>query len=98
MSCAVEGVSLFEFEGKSLETEAKMFRISHRRESLCRANTWIRRKKQMQESRTVFVVWDLSRKVNQLIINAYKRKIITKFARSISSTRIGYSDLMIDVN
>ena len=29
MNCAVEGVSLFEFEGKSLETEAKMFRISH---------------------------------------------------------------------
>ena len=44
-----------------------MIRISQWRESHCRTNTSIRRKKEIQKSRTVRItVWDLSRKVNHL--------------------------------
>ena len=42
-------------------------------------------------------VWDLSRKVNHLIKVILKRKVITEFTKSISSTRIGKLVFMMDV-
>ena len=68
-----------------------MIRISQWRESHCRTNTSVRRKKEIQKSRTVRVtVRDSSRKVNNhLNMVIWGRKIITEFTRSSSSTRIG---------
>ena len=44
-----------------------MIRISQSRKSYCRTNTNVRRKKQIQKSRTMRItVWDPSRKVNHL--------------------------------
>ena len=42
-------------------------------------------------------VWDPSRKVNYLSKVIRGRKIITKFTRSIGSTRIGKPVVMMDV-
>ena len=64
--------------------------ISHWRESHCRTNTSIRRKKQIQNNRTVTVtVRYPSRKVNHLSKVIWDWHIITEFTRFISSTRIG---------
>ena len=96
--------SCCEFDGESMETEATTSddnfptTISQWRESDQRRNASIRRKKEIQKSRTVIItVWDLSRKVNHLSKIVWDRKIITKFTRSISSTRIGKPVLMMDV-
>ena len=76
----------------------KMIRISQWRESHCRTNTNVRRKKEIQKSRTMRItVLDPSRKVNHLSKAIWDRKIITEFTRSISSTRIGKLVLMMDV-
>ena len=73
-------------------------RISKRRESHCRTTNSVRRKKYIQNSRTVRItVWDPSKKVNHLNKFVWDRKIITEFTRSISSNRIGKPVLMIDV-
>ena len=65
-----------------------MIRISQWREGHYRTNTSVRRKKEIQKSRTVrIIVWDPSRKVNHLSKVVSDRKIITEFTRSISSTR-----------
>ena len=65
-----------------------MIRISQWREGHCRTNTSVRRKKEIQKSRTVrIIVWDPSRKVNHLSKVVSDRKIITEITRSISSTR-----------
>ena len=76
-----------------------MIRISQWRESHCRTNTSIRRKKQIQKSRTMRItVWDLSRKVNHLSKVIWDRKNITQFTRSISSSnKIGKPVLMMDI-
>ena len=75
-----------------------MIKISEWRDIHCRTNTIVRRKKQIQKSRTVRVtVKDPSRKVNHLSKVVWDRKIITEFTRSISSTRIGEPVLMMDV-
>ena len=75
-----------------------MTRISQWRESHCRTNTSVRRKKYIQNTRTVrIIVRDPSRKVNHLSKVIWDRKIITEFTRSISSTRIGKPVLMMDV-
>ena len=75
-----------------------MIRISQLRKSHCRTNTSVRRKKEIQKSRTMRItVWDPSRKVNHLSKVIWDRKIITEFTRSISSTRIGKPVLMMDV-
>ena len=75
-----------------------MIKISQWRESQCRTNTSARRKKQIKKSRTTRVtVRDLSRKVNHLSKVIWDRKIITEFTRSINSTSIGESVLMMDV-
>ena len=67
-----------------------MTRISQWRESHCRTNSSVRRKKEIQKSRTVKVtVRDPSRKVNHLSKVIWDGKIITEVTRSISSTRIG---------
>ena len=67
-------------------------------ESHCRINSSIRRKKQIETSRTVEITaWDPRRKVNNLSKSVSERKIITEFTRSIHSTRIGKPVLMIDV-
>ena len=74
-----------------------MIRISQWRESHCRTNTSIRRKKEIQKSRTVRItVWDLIRKVSHLVEVIWDRKIITEFTRFIHSTRIGKPVLMMD--
>ena len=63
-----------------------MIRISQWRESHCRTNTSVRRKKDIQKSKTVrATVIDPSRKVNHLS----KVVLDTEFSRSISATRIG---------
>ena len=55
-------------------------RISQWRESHCRTNTSIRRKKQIQKSRTMRIAaWDPSRKFNHLSKVIWDRKIITEF-------------------
>ena len=66
-----------------------MIRIYQWRESHCRTNTSIRRKKEIQKSRTMRItVWDLSRKVNHLTKVIWDVKVITELTRSISSTKI----------
>ena len=68
------------------------------RESHCRTNTSVRRKKLIQKTRTVRItVWDLSGKVNCLSKVLWDRKIITEFTRSSSFTKIGKPVLMMDV-
>ena len=75
-----------------------MTRIFQWRESHCRTNTSVGRKKEIQKSKFVrFTVWDPSRKVNHLSNVVWDRKIITEFTISISSTRIGKPVLMMDV-
>ena len=72
-----------------------MIRISQWRESHCRTNTSVRRKKEIQNCRTVRVTGrDPTRKVNYLSKVVRDRKIITEFTRSISSTRIDQSVLV----
>ena len=73
-----------------------MIRISQWRESHCKTNTSIRRKKEIQKSRTVRItVRDLSRKVNHLSMVIWNRKIMTELTRSISPTRIVKPVLML---
>ena len=75
-----------------------IIRNSQWRESHYRITTGIRRKKEIQRSRTVRVtVRDARRKVNHLSKVIWDRKITTKCTRSISSTRIGEPMLMVDV-
>ena len=73
-------------------------RISQLRESHCRTNTSVRRKKWIQKGRTMGItVWNPSRKVNHLSKIIWDRKTITEFTRSISSTKIGEPVFMMDV-
>ena len=73
-------------------------RISQWKESHCRTNTSVRRKKEIQKSRTMRItVWDPSRKFNHLSKVIWDRKITTVFTRSICSTRIGKPVPMMDV-
>ena len=75
-----------------------MIRISKWRESHCRTNSSIRRKKKSKKSRTMRItVWDLDRKVNHLSKIIWDRKVITEFTRLISSSRIGKPVLVMDV-
>ena len=75
-----------------------MIRISGWRESHCKTNTSIRRKKEIQKSRTIRItVWDPSRNVNHLSKVIWARKIINEFTRLISSTRTGKLVLMMNV-
>ena len=75
-----------------------MIRISQLRESHCRTNTSVRRKKEIQKGRTMRITLrDLSRKVNHLSKVIQDRKIIREFTRSISSTRIGKPVHVMDV-
>ena len=65
-----------------------MIRIFQWREGHSRTNTSLRRKKEIQKSRTVRVtIWDLSRKVNHLSKVIWDRKSITerrsKFASAV---------------
>ena len=72
--------------------------ISQWSESHCTTNTNVSRKKEIRKRKTVRItVWDLSRKVNHLRKVIWDTKIITKFNRSISSTRIGKPVLMMDI-
>ena len=62
-----------------------MIRISQWRESLCKTNTSIKRKKEIQKSTTVRIkVWDPSRKVNHLSKFVWDRKIITEVEVKVS--------------
>ena len=57
-----------------------MITISQWRESLCRTNTSVRSKKEIQKSMSVRITfWDPSRKVNHLSNIVWDRKIITEF-------------------
>ena len=77
--------------------DINMIRIFLWRESHCITNTSIRRKTQVQKSRTMRItVWNLHRKVNHLSKVIWDRKVITEFTRLISSTRIGKPILMTD--
>ena len=72
--------------------------ISQWSESHCTTNTNVSRKKEIRKRKTVRItVWDLSRKVNHLSKVIWDTKIITKFNRSISSTRIDKPVLMMDI-
>ena len=69
--------------------DKNMIRITQWRESHCRTNTSISRKKQIQKSKTVrATVWDPSRKLNHLSKPVWDRTVITEFTTSISSTRV----------
>ena len=81
-----------------MKRSINMIRISQWREGHCRTNTSVRRKKEIQKSRTMRItVWDLSRKVKHLSKAIWDRKIITGFNRLIISTRIVKPGLMVDV-
>ena len=70
--------------------DSNMIRISQRVDSYCRTNSRVRRMKQIQKRRTLSVTGrDLSRKVKHMSKVVWDREIVTKFTRSISSTRIG---------
>ena len=78
--------------------DKNLIKISQWRESLSGTNDSIRRKKELQKSQTVRItVWELSRKVDHLNKVTGDRKILTEFTRSISSTRIGWPVLMMDI-
>ena len=78
--------------------DKNLIKISQWRESLSGTNDSIRRKKELQKSQTVRItVWELSRKVDHLNKVTGDRKIMTEFTRSISSTRIGWPVLMMDI-
>ena len=88
--CDETGISFWVWWKVNGNWDNNMIRISQWRESHCRTNTSIRRKKEIQKSRTIRItVRDQSRKVNHLNKVIWDKKIITKFTRSISSTRIG---------
>ena len=71
-----------------------MIRISQWRESYFRTNTSVRRKKEIQKSRTMRIaVWDSSRKGNHLSKAIWDRKIIADFTRLMNSTKIGSQSL-----
>ena len=75
-----------------------MIRISQRRENHCRTNTSIRRKKEIQKSRTMKItVWHSSRTDDHVGKVTWYRKIITEFTKSINCTRIGRPVLVMDV-
>ena len=75
-----------------------MIRISQWRESRFRTNTSVRKKEEIQKSRTMRItVWDPNMKANHLSKVICHRKIITEFTRLINSTRIGKPVLMMDV-
>ena len=77
--------------------ENSMIRISQWRESRCRTNTSVRRKKEIQKSRTMRITfWNPSRKVGHLGKVIWDRKIRTEFTWSISCTRIGNSVLVMN--
>ena len=60
-----QGILLWIWQKVNGNWDNNMVRISQWRQSLCRTNTHIRRKKEIQISRTVRItVWDLSTKVN----------------------------------
>ena len=66
--------------------------------SHCRINSSVRRKKQIQKSRTMRItVWNPSRNVDHLSKVIWDRRIITELTRLICSTRIGKSVFMMDV-
>ena len=76
-----------------------MIRMVEWKESLCRTNTGVRGKKEIQKKRTVRVrVRDASRKVNHMKKVICDRKFTTEFIMSISSMRIGSPVLRINVN
>ena len=75
-----------------------MVRISQWRESHCRINSSVRRKKEIQKSRTMRIaVWYPSRKVNHLSKVIWDRKIITECTRWTSTPRIGVLVHMMDI-
>ena len=85
-----QGILLWLYWQVNGNWDNNMITISQRRESHCKTNTCVRKKKQIQKSKTVGVaVRDSSRTVNHLSKMIWDRKIITEFSRSISSTRIG---------
>ena len=89
----------FWIDRTSIETETTTWSgfLNKMRENHCRTNTSTRGKKNPQNNKTVRVtVWDPSRKVNCLSKVIWERKLL-KLTRSISSTRIGYPVLMMDV-
>ena len=75
-----------------------MIRISQCWESHCRTNTGVRRKKEIQKSRTVRItIKNLGRKVTHLSKVIWDRKIKTEFTRSISSNRISEPVVMMEI-
>ena len=77
--------------------DKNMIRISEWRESHCGTNTSVRRKKEIQKSRTMRItVWNPSRKNNHLG-KVIWMKIIAEFTRSINSARTGKPIFMMDV-
>ena len=92
------GIPLWILRKANGNWDNNMIKISQWRESDCRTNTSIRRKKEIKKSRTMRItVWGPSRKVNHLSKVIWEKKIITEFTRSISSTRTGKPVLMMDV-
>ena len=92
------GISLWNWCKFNGNWDNNMIRISLWRKSHCRTNTSIRRKKEIQKSRTMRITfWGPSRKVNHLSKVIWDRQIIAEFTRSISSTRIGKPIVMMDV-
>ena len=78
--------------------DSNMTRNSQWRESHCRTNYSIKKKKEIQKSKNKRItVWDPIRKVNHLKKVIWDRKIITDFTSLISSSRIGKQVLMMDV-
>ena len=74
----------------------KMIRISQCRESHCRTNSSVTRKKEIQKSRIIRItLWNPSRKVNPLGNVIWKT--ITEFTRLISFPRRGKPVLMMGV-
>ena len=89
----------FWIDRKSMETETTTWSgfLNEMRENHCRTNISTRGKKTPQNNKTVRVtVWDPRRKVNCLNKVIWEQKLL-KLTRSISSTRIGYPVLMMDV-
>ena len=92
------GIPLWVWQKTNRNWDINMIRILQWRESHCRIKTSIRRKKEIQNSRTVRVTFrGPSRKVNHLSEVIWDRKIITEFTRCFSSTRRAYPVLTMDI-
>ena len=88
----------FDFDGKLMETETLTWSEFHNGGKAAAEKIIVSKERnKSKRARLKITVIDPDRKVNYLCKFVWDRKITKEFTKSISSTRIGYSVLMMDV-